>query len=308
MLRIAQVGDVAHVAQALTAALSDQVVFEFELRQRGASRRGVTKALAAPIRLLDAVRVARQVRRDHPDVGHVHWLPNGIVGPMLGCPWILHVHGDDLRTMPAPRQLIYPRILSLADAVVVSTPDLLPLAPDSTWLPVPIPRLHISAPTRYDVLINARAHVQKGSATSFEALRLIHAADASLRLAAMDGPSFEEGPWDRIGFVPKAQFHRLLASSKIVIGQFQAGALGIADLEAMALGRPVVTWVRDVYPDPPPVTNAHTAREVASAVLAGPSAADAANWVERTHGREVVLGTLLPIYDRVVARRRMQHE
>lgn len=305
MVRIAQVGDVAQVAPALTEALAEHDVAEFALPRRGAYYHRRLKLLAAPLRVADALRVASAVRRWHPDVGHVHWLPNGVIGPMLDCPWMLHVHGDDLRTLPGLRRLIYPRILALAHAVAVSTPDLLPLAPQAVWVPVPIPELDVEAPTKYDVLVNARAHVEKGSDTAFAALRLIHDADPGLRLAALDGPGFEEGPWDRISVAPKPQFHRVLASSKVIIGQFRAGALGIADLEAMALRRPLITWVRDVYPLPPPVTNARTAREVADAVLAGPTGAGGAEWVQQTHGRRVVLDILLPLYDRLRARRGM---
>jgi hypothetical protein len=297
-LRVAQIGDVAQVAPALRDALNGRAaVTLYPLPQRGASRRDWAKIAAFPVRIADAMRVAARVRGD---VAHIHWLPNGVVGAMLRMPWVLHVHGSDIRGVDAPRSALARRILRWPDAVVVSTPDLLESIPSATWLPTPIPRLHIDSDARYDVLVNSTAHKSKGSEIAFQALRLVHSADPSLRLAAMDGPAFEPGPWERIQPLPKPKFHALLASSRVVLGQFAAGALGIADLETLALDRPLVTWVKsNLYPTPPPIMNARSPDEVAAAALA-PSELRGAQWVSEFHDPPRVADMLIQIYERLI--------
>jgi hypothetical protein len=66
-IKVAQIGDVAHVAPALQDALKERAeVRLIRLRQRAATRTGVVKILAAPMRLIDAVVVARRSRPHRP--------------------------------------------------------------------------------------------------------------------------------------------------------------------------------------------------------------------------------------------------
>lgn len=308
-MRVVQVGDVAAVAPALAAALDGRVEMTLlPMAQPGARWPTILKPLAFPLRYREAKRVAGAIRESMSDLVHIHWLPNALaatVEPDRMPPWVLHVHGDDIRGVRGWRLPHYVKLLRQANAVVFSTPDLAPIVrhwrPDAQWLPAPIPPQTIHAVRRYDVLVNAQAHPQKGSRTAFAALRLIHAADPSLRLAAMEGAAYEQGPWDCIQRMPKEQFHSLLAGAGVVIGQFATGALGIADLETMALNRPLVTWVQSgTYKTVPPISNARNPQEIADAVLSNPTQRGA-DWVASEHSPESVAEKAMAVYASVAA-------
>ena len=311
-LRIVQVGDVAHVAPAIADALAPHAdVFNVPLRQVAARLSGPVKVLTAPMRIADAMRVARDVRRLRPDVVHVHWVPNGVIGPMVRRPWVLHAHGDDIRDLNVWRRLAFAPLIRAADAVVVSTPDLVDFAPaGAAFVPTPIPRLGgTRRPELWDVLVISAARDEKGSPVAFDALRRLAVRRPGLRMAAHDGPAYEEGPWERLAPTSKLEFQGRLAAARVVLGQFAIGALGIADLESMALGRPLLTWLREgLYPDPPPLFSSRDPEELAERAVAlldsdaeretiGSAGAD---WVRRTHAPDAIAAQLLAIYRRLL--------
>lgn len=263
-MRVVQVGDVAGVAGMLAELLPMTSV---PFRQSGATSR--VKVFHAPLRLLEAVRVAQQVRSLEPDIVHVHWATNAIVGPLLGRPWVLHVHGTDVRGRWSP-------MLRWADAVIAATPDL-----PGTYLSAPIP-FRERGEDRYDVAIASRPDPVKGTAIAEQAVN----ADWRAPL-------------------PRDEFLRRLAETRVIVGQLVIGALGLVELEAMSMGRPVICYIRpELYPDPPPVPIARTGEEVrahATRLLSDPSEADRIGregqaWVRKHHDPEKVRERLLEVY------------
>ena len=99
----------------------------------------------------------------------------------------------------------------------------------------------------------------------------------------------------------------LIARHRIVVGQQLLGALGVADLEAMATGRPVVMYLRSDldYGEPPPISNARGPEAVASAALSLLDDSAAASrlgeeswrWTDRHHRIESVVEQLLALYE-----------
>jgi glycosyltransferase involved in cell wall biosynthesis len=270
-MRIVHVGDVASVANALSSALAGlDEVSELPFAQRAAKRSGALKLVAAPLRVYDAWRTAHVIKRLQPDVVHVHWVPNGIVGVFLDVPWVLHCHGSDIRDLSWLRRGPYRWLVRRASGVAYSTPDLaetvVALRPDAVYVPTPIALREPTEERTWDVLVASRAHWSKGSEVAFEAARRLRRRSPTLRIAAVDGPAFEEGA-ERLPFAPKADFVAQLAKSRVVLGQFRLEALGIAEMEAMSVGRPVVTSLNSsLYEVPPPVRSARTSDEVVIAV------------------------------------------
>ena len=94
--------------------------------------------------------------------------------------------------------------------------------------------------------------------------------------------------------VPHDEVRAFLGQFDVVIGQMNQGSLGLSELEAMAVGRPVITGIDwSLYPeDPPPVIGAGNAAEIVAALarLRGDAAELARlsrggrEWVERNHG------------------------
>jgi glycosyltransferase involved in cell wall biosynthesis len=312
-VRIVQLGDVAAVAPALADALRDLAeVISIPLPQRGARRRGPMKVLYGPLRLLDAARVARAARARRPDVVHVHWVPNGVVGLMVGVPWVLHAHGSDIRDLDPIRRRPYRLLIRAATRVVYATPDLarwvLPLRPDAEYLPAAIPLRSATDERDFDVLLASRAALSKGSDVAAAAVAILRREHADLRIAAVDGPDFRADAI-RLPFGPKATFLERLARARVVVGQFRVPALGISELEAMSMARPVVTNVDlRLYPDPPPVVVAEDAAAVARAVgrlLDDPAEADAMGeagqgWVRRWHSPDAVATRALAVYRQAI--------
>jgi glycosyltransferase involved in cell wall biosynthesis len=115
--------------------------------------------------------------------------------------------------------------------------------------------------------------------------------------------------------LPKLRLIDAYRAADVVLDQFLIGTFGAVAPEAMACGRPVVmafqpeihTWC---FPEPPPVVDARTPEDIyrALAHLATDSAGRKAlgkqgrDWVERHHGRRLVVDRHLDLYDEVLAR------
>src|SRR3990170_804339 len=97
-----------------------------------------------PLRILLASTTAAGIRRERPDLVHVHYATQGFVGPMAGRPYVLHCHGTDVRGVApgSPRGRYLGVVMRRAALVLVSTPDLLDdaarLVADPVYLPNPI--------------------------------------------------------------------------------------------------------------------------------------------------------------------------
>lgn len=309
MISVVQVGDVAHVAASIAQALDGAAtVHSLPMSQGGATRGSRIKLLFAGQRLLEAIRLARLIARMRPDIVHIHWLPNALVGLFLRVPWVIHCHGSDIRNLSGWRRHAYPRLLRRATAVVYSTPDLaaavLAYRADATYAPTPVADSPDTAQITRDVLVASRAARIKGSHIAAEALRLLVQARPNLRVAAVDGPDFDH-PATRLPFTTKSDFLREVGSSRIIMGQFVLQALGISELEAMSCARPVVTSVDlTLYPEPPPVLSHSEPARIAEYVaqllddqeLAERLGAAGRTWVRRYHSHAHVRHLLLSMY------------
>ena len=254
---------------------------------------------------VDALRYA--AGHAAPELAHIHYGPNGYYGALKRAPFVLHLHGTDLR-QDLGRPLVGDLerwALRHAAAVVVATPDLLELAQshraDAIWVPNCLPldltdeveaaawgegesavagvgaggnvgesgedRLR-SGPTPANDANSPGA----GTPEVFFASRWDDSKGGTglVDLAAdlvRDGVSVAGIDWGQhataarragVRLAPKldaASFRAAMSEADLVVGQFRAGALGISDLEAMALGRPLVTWLAPGPESGAPVVN-----------------------------------------------------
>ena len=210
-----------------------------------------------------------------------------------------------------------------ADAVLVSTPDLLEHAPAATWLPNPVDSEFFggggsSNPRGRgdpEVLIHARLSQVKGAETLIAAAREIRRRDDGIIVRAFAGGPFDdeaEAAGVRLQRAStREEVRRALSDADVVIGQQHLRMVGLSELEAMAMCRPVIAPVdQERYPHQVPVVAAESATEIADRVveLVGDDEARARlgaagrDYVETVHSPPVVVGRLVEIYDRVVAR------
>ena len=234
----------------------------------------------------------------------------------LGGRVVFHYHGCDVRNrahmlatharatctecdpfcIPARQQRILASAKRHADAELVSTPDLLESAPDARHLPVAAdlaaypfapprgePKLVLHAPTNR--LIKGTRHVEH----AYDALRP-HFLGVRFEVA-------ERLPW--------RELVALLAQADVVVDQVFMGWYGMVAVEAMALGKPVLCYIRPDF-EPRlrdcPILRCHL-EDLADRLAEALTSADRAGlgeqgraYVEREHAAPVIAERLLELY------------
>ena len=239
----------------------------------------------------------------------------------LGRRVVFHYHGCDIRDRahmlatharatcsecdpfchPARQRRILASAVRFADAELVSTPDLFESATRARHLPVALdiadyplapprgmPKLVVHAPTN---------RLIKGT-------RYVEAAFAALR------PRFPDVRFETVERKPWAELKEMLAEADVVVDQLFMGWYGMVAVEAMALGKPVLCFIRDDFEsrlrDCPIV---RCRREDLADRLADvlSDATDRAAlgergraYAEREHAAPVVAGRLLELYRSLV--------
>lgn len=244
---------------------------------------------------------------------------------MITKPFVLHLHGTDIRTLqydPAWRDSILWGVRR-ARAVLYSTPDLaehvLPLRADARYLPVPVSLAKLPprpASTQRRVFFSSRWEAVKGLEEQLEIARiLVRELPSDYEVAGLDwGPGADEARAIGLRLVPKMPPERYLAfmaSSAAVVGQ-SAGILSSSELEALGMGVPLYAPLRpDYYPDAPPVgggVHAWSRPEVVAAELLADvpklpeKGSDGPKWISRTHETELAYHTLLALYPALLGR------
>jgi glycosyltransferase involved in cell wall biosynthesis len=202
----------------------------------GNLRRRPWLALLLPALLRNFVRAARRV---DADLVHAHWLPAGWVAARSGKPYVVQVWGTDVElARRAPR--LARRVLRGARLVIAASNDLAERAralgavnvrviPSGVDLPV---QVGVEAEPA-EVLYAGRLSPEKG------VFELLEAAQGLNLVVAGDGPLRDRVPFAR-GFVQHAELQRLYARAAVVVCPSRREGFGVACLEAMAHGRPVV--------------------------------------------------------------------
>ncbi|MDX6407884.1 MAG: glycogen synthase [Gaiellaceae bacterium] len=202
----------------------------------GNLRRRPWLALFLPALLASFVRAARQT---DAELIHAHWLPAGWVAARTGRPYVVQVWGTDVelaRRAPALAR----SILNGARLVIAASHELADSAQALGAREVRIIPSGVDLPARIgeeadppEVLYAGRLSAEKG------VLELVEAAEGLPLVIAGDGPLRARVP-DARGFVPHDELQRLYARAAVVACPSRREGFGVACLEAMAHGRPVV--------------------------------------------------------------------
>lgn len=325
-MRIAEINDIASVASEIGAGLRARghEVTLFHPRLVGAGLHPQIKPITAPVRALDWLDLIRRIRAGHFDLVHIHYAYLGNVGALGGFPYILHCHGTDLRGATTVTRPLIRRALREARHVFYSTPDLAPYVaqerPDGEFLPNPIDvaqfRPLTRAGDRPGVLICCGLTEVKGAGRLLKACQQLAVERPDIRITAIGGgeytSAFQALPnVTVVAHQPRWKLPALINQHGIVLGQVRLGSVGMAELEAMACERPVVTWFNELsaYPEPPPCVTAVDSVEIATAVMSlinqpemrsliGGKSRD---WVVANHGIERVVDRVEAVAKAIVA-------
>jgi len=236
---------VADAVERLRPRITVEVVSPQDFRHYGiAYGHGIAGNLRArpwlvplvPALLRNFLRAARRV---DADLLHAHWLPSGWVAARTGRPFVLQVWGTDLELARRAPRLARP-ILRAARFVIAASTELAEAARrlgarDVRVIPsgVDLPAAVGEEAEPPEVLYAGRLSTEKG------VLDLVAAADGIPLVVAGDGPLRGRVPVAR-GFVPHDELQDLYARAAVVACPSHREGFGVACLEAMAHGRPVV--------------------------------------------------------------------
>jgi glycosyltransferase involved in cell wall biosynthesis len=309
--KIAMINDCAYVGETLIKYFPKDVNISHIKRTRGLWSK--------------TFGIAYRIAKTYADIYHVHYLlQDCYVALKLGKkPLIGHAHGSDLRsTLKHP---LWGRIvrynLKKCDKVLVSTPDILGIAKkfreDAEYLPNPVDaEIFYPKPVmkheKKKVLIASDSNWSiKGTDIAIRALSKIkNEVDVSIIAYGVDLEktlSLANSLDLHINVLPKVSHEKMNEyywNADVVIDGFKLGSLGMVSLEAIACGRPVVTYVSSEFPEYEefPLKDVKTDEEVADAILG----ADVKLWqkeyayLEKNHKPEIVVKTLLEHYRRVI--------
>jgi colanic acid/amylovoran biosynthesis glycosyltransferase len=202
----------------------------------GNLRRRPWLALLVPALFAGFVRAARGV---DADLVHAHWLPAGWVAQRSGKPYVVQVWGTDVE-LARRAPWFAGRVLRGARLVIAASDDLAKRARalgahDVRLIPtgVELPEEVGTEADPAEVLYAGRLSPEKG------VLELLDGARGLNLVIAGDGPLRDRVPFAR-GFVSHDELQQLYARAAVVVCPSRREGFGVACLEAMAHGRPVV--------------------------------------------------------------------
>jgi len=320
--RAVHLADVAGVAHSLTRALNEHsgwVADQIDLSNAPGSSSPVGRAMALPRRIASVISTTRRATSPpRPDIAHLHWARfSPFVRPPV--PLVVHAHGSDVRGRRGPQSQLVNAALRRAALVLVSTPDLLEDVPArAVYLPNPVDTDFFTpdddAPTSDPptVFLFARLSDVKGADDLITAARLIRDRRSTHLVAIGAGEHVERARAAGVTIIPpadRAAVRHTIRRSSVIIGQQRLGAIGLAELESMACGRPVVMRLRPGLYDDAPVIRATGPESIAHEVesllddpnLARSAGMSARAWVVRHHSYPTVAANLVRLYEEVLS-------
>jgi glycosyltransferase involved in cell wall biosynthesis len=204
----------------------------------GNLRANPAKALLLPAFLAGFTRAARRAARNS-DLVHAHWLPAGLVALATRRPFVVQLWGTDVeiaRRAPRPARAVLRRArlaICASSALAEAAREL--GAREVRVIPPGVEavegRREEADPP--EVLFAGRLSPEKGL------LELLEAARGMKLVVAGDGPLRNQVP-EALGFVTPTELDRLYARAAVVACPSRREGFGMACLEAMAHGVPVV--------------------------------------------------------------------
>lgn len=267
-------------------------------------------------------RARRTIEALRADIMHIHFgTRGGAANSRPVIPFVMHWHGTDIRTTYYSEngRAGLQWGADHAATVVFSTPDLREHAvrarKDAVYLPNPVdleelPHWNVDGPQR--IAFASRWDQSKGGDEQLRlAAALRRAAGPAVELVGLDwGDRAAEARALGISLTPrmsKNQYLLWMSRAHCIVGQ-STGVFGMSELQALAMGIPLVMNVAGGLYSDPPVLQGATVDEVTAGVLqvlGDPiRAAEVLRgrpWIERHHSPDIVVPQLASIYRRIMS-------
>lgn len=320
-LKILHLNNISNISTILSAQQGKMghTSCAFDLKKPFGSSSLLTKIFfSLPVRLMDAIRIRRYIRKNAIDIVHVHYVPAALLFLGIDSKLIVHAHGSDVRMEGnSLRKSLNAFICRHADSVLYSTPDLKKYLDEinikSTFIPNPVDIENFyetTQPDKQKILLYVPPTFMKGAEIAIPAL-----AEIKRRHPFMEITCFNFGdrayllknlPVTTISKQNRSSLKEIVSSHGIILGQFIVGAIGMAELEALCCKRPVIcNFLYDhFYDEPSPFFQAQTTDNIIEIIESFISAPNKywenkdnyRNWVIKYHSKEAITEKVIKIY------------
>ncbi len=196
------------------------------------------RALALPLMLSSFAAAARRAAGD-ADLVHAHWLPSGLIALSTGKPFVLQLWGTDVELARRARSFAR-AVVGRARIVVCASTALAEEARALGARDVRVIPSGVDIPAEVGWRLRPRRCCTSGGCPRRRVCSTSWRRATGMRLVVVgDGPLRGRVP-QALGFVPHHELSALYARAAVVACPSRREGFGVACVEAMAHGRPVV--------------------------------------------------------------------
>lgn len=258
-MKVCMINDCAYVGETLIRYYPNSILTNHIKRSRG----WLDKTFG----------IAWKIFRAKGELFHVHYaLQDAYLTLKLNKePVLLHVHGTDVRETIDTRKWgwMVRHNLEKATKVVVDANDVfektLSYRNDAEMVPIPLDLKQFNMKPMNDgdsfVIFSPYLSALRGSQILIEVISQLELSHPNIRLRLIKGnPSLARfakrmvNNVEILNQIPNEEMPKLYEEADVVVSDLGLGYLTVSSLEAMAIGRPVIQFIRgDLYRETPPV-------------------------------------------------------
>lgn len=254
-MKIFHINNIASTATIFKSFLSqehDVTIFNIIPQQKKPSF--FYKTITLIERLFLIIKVRKKIKKEKPDILHIHYTTSGVFFLDFKGKVICHAHGSDVRIKKHDyfRRVLNYLIFKKSFMIIYATPDLsqyFEVYKEKTmYLPNPIDTkiytCNKNTSTSKKILLFSMPTTIKGIELSSKALKYIAKKHPDIEIDVFDTPKsreiFEDSNISYISIVKQEDIPSLICNYDIIVGQFKIGSLGMSELQAMSCSKPVI--------------------------------------------------------------------
>jgi glycosyltransferase involved in cell wall biosynthesis len=325
VVKILQINEVSSVANSLVEGLKEQGLDVYHEHLYDIHN-GISINNNYFVRFFRAIKIIfKYGKRDV--ILHIHYLGNAVFFIFSKAKIVVHIHGSDIREpQTLIKKIINKIILRKSNIIFYSTPDialyLRGFDKKASFLPSPIDPFFLDSKISWSrtcvrriFFYAALSHI-KGADIVLGVLKEVKSRHPDIEICTLNfGEYYKQEDakyFTQMRKMKRSDLLTQLLSTDIVVGQMRVGAIGVSELEALALGKPVFAkFCYDAdYELPCPIINVNSAEMLLSSLdelinnwsnsQQDILAAQRREWVFKNHGRAHVAQRVLGVYKNLI--------